>query len=252
MEKIMTDENKKNVLVTGGSRGIGRSTCLKFAKMGMNVVVNYKSNNEAAMNVVNEIANMGSKGLAIMADVANPENVESMFKEISETFGDIDILVNNAGIINDGLLMRMSNEAWNEVITTNLGGAFYCTKAAIRSMLRKRWGRIINVVSVIGIEGNIGQANYAASKGGLIAFSKSIAKEVASRNITVNAVAPGYISTDIVEGISEEVQAIIMSRIAQGRLGSPEEVASLINFLASEDAGYITGEVIRIDGGIEI
>ncbi|MCH2524748.1 MAG: 3-oxoacyl-[acyl-carrier-protein] reductase [Dehalococcoidia bacterium] len=248
----MTDENKKNVLVTGGSRGIGRSTCLKFAKMGMNVVVNYKSNNEAAMNVVNEIANLGSKGLAIMADVANPENVESMFKEISETFGDIDILVNNAGIINDGLLMRMSNEAWNEVITTNLGGAFYCTKAAIRSMLRKRWGRIINVVSVIGIEGNIGQANYAASKGGLIAFSKSIAKEVASRNITVNAVAPGYISTDIVEGISEEVQAIIMSRIAQGRLGSPEEVASLINFLASEDAGYITGEVIRIDGGIEI
>ena len=248
----MTDENKKNVLVTGGSRGIGRSTCLKFAKMGMNVVVNYKSNNEAAMNVVNEIANMGSKGLAIMADVANPENVESMFKEISETFGDIDILVNNAGIINDGLLMRMSNEAWNEVITTNLGGAFYCTKAAIRSMMRKRWGRIINVVSVIGIEGNIGQANYAASKGGLIAFSKSIAKEVASRNITVNAVAPGYISTDIVEGISEEVQAIIMSRIAQGRLGSPEEVASLINFLASEDAGYITGEVIRIDGGIEI
>ena len=248
----MTDENKKNVLVTGGSRGIGRSTCLKFAKMGMNVVVNYKSNNEAAMNVVNEIANMGSKGLAIMADVANPNNVESMFKEISETFGDIDILVNNAGIINDGLLMRMSNEAWNEVITTNLGGAFYCTKAAIRSMLRKRWGRIINVVSVIGIEGNIGQANYAASKGGLIAFSKSIAKEVASRNITVNAVAPGYISTDIVEGISEEVQAIIMSRIAQGRLGSPEEVASLINFLASEDAGYITGEVIRIDGGIEI
>ena len=248
----MTDENKKNVLVTGGSRGIGRSTCLKFAKMGMNVVVNYKGNNEAAMNVVNEIANLGSKGLAIMADVANPENVESMFKEISETFGDIDILVNNAGIINDGLLMRMSNEAWNEVITTNLGGAFYCTKAAIRSMLRKRWGRIINVVSVIGIEGNIGQANYAASKGGLIAFSKSIAKEVASRNITVNAVAPGYISTDIVEGISEEVQAIIMSRIAQGRLGSPEEVASLINFLASEDAGYITGEVIRIDGGIEI
>ena len=248
----MTDENKKNVLVTGGSRGIGRSTCLKFAKMGMNVVVNYKSNNEAAMNVVNEIANLGSKGLAIMADVANPENVESMFKEISETFGDIDILVNNAGIINDGLLMRMSNEAWNEVITTNLGGAFYCTKAAIRSMLRKRWGRIINVVSVIGIEGNIGQANYAASKGGLIAFSKSIAKEVASRNITVNAVAQGYISTDIVEGISEEVQAIIMSRIAQGRLGSPEEVASLINFLASEDAGYITGEVIRIDGGIEI
>ena len=248
----MTDENKKNVLVTGGSRGIGRSTCLKFAKMGMNVVVNYKSNNEAAMNVVNEIANLGSKGLAIMADVANPENVESMFKEISETFGDIDILVNNAGIINDGLLMRMSNEAWNEVITTNLGGAFYCTKAAIRSMLRKRWGRIINVVYVIGIEGNIGQANYAASKGGLIAFSKSIAKEVASRNITVNAVAPGYISTDIVEGISEEVQAIIMSRIAQGRLGSPEEVASLINFLASEDAGYITGEVIRIDGGIEI
>ena len=248
----MTDENKKNVLVTGGSRGIGRSTCLKFAKMGMNVVVNYKSNNEAAMNVVNEIANLGSKGLAIMADVANPENVESMFKEISETFGDIDILVNNAGIINDGLLMRMSNEAWNEVITTNLGGAFYCTKAAIRSMLRKRWGRIINVVSVIGIEGNIGQANYAASKGGLIAFSKSIAKEVASRNITVNAVAQGYISTDIVEGISEEVQDIIMSRIAQGRLGSPEEVASLINFLASEDAGYITGEVIRIDGGIEI
>lgn len=248
----MTDENKKNVLVTGGSRGIGRATCLKFANMGMNVVVNYKSNTEAALNVVNEISNLGSKGLAIMADVANPENVDDMFKEISGTFGDIDILVNNAGIINDGLLMRMSNKAWNDVITTNLSGAFYCTKAAIRNMVRKRWGRIINVVSVIGIEGNIGQANYAASKGGLIALSKSIAKEVATRNITVNAVAPGYISTDIVDGISDEVQAIILSRIAQGRLGSAEEVASLITFLASEDAGYITGEVIRIDGGIEI
>ncbi len=248
----MTDENKKNVLVTGGSRGIGRATCLKFANMGMNVVVNYKSNTEAALNVVNEISNLGSKGLAIMADVANPENVDDMFKEISGTFGDIDILVNNAGIINDGLLMRMSNEAWNDVLTTNLSGAFYCTKAAIRNMVRKRWGRIINVVSVIGIEGNIGQANYAASKGGLIALSKSIAKEVATRNITVNAVAPGYISTDIVDGISDEVQAIILSRIAQGRLGSAEEVASLITFLASEDAGYITGEVIRIDGGIEI
>ena len=248
----MTDENKKNVLVTGGSRGIGRATCLKFANMGMNVVVNYKSNTEAALNVVNEISNLGSKGLAIMADVANPENVDDMFKEISGTFGDIDILVNNAGIINDGLLMRMSNEAWNDVLTTNLSGAFYCTKAAIRNMVRKRWGRIINVVSVIGIEGNIGQANYAASKGGLIALSKSIAKEVATRNITVNAVAPGYISTDIVDGISDEVQAKILSRIAQGRLGSAEEVASLITFLASEDAGYITGEVIRIDGGIEI
>ena len=248
----MTDENKKNVLVTGGSRGIGKATCLKFANMGMNVVVNYKSNTEAAMNVVNEISDLGSKGLAIMADVANPEKVDDMFKEISSTFGDIDILVNNAGIINDGLLMRMSNEAWNDVLTTNLSGAFYCTKAAIRNMVRKRWGRIINVVSVIGIEGNIGQANYAASKGGLIALSKSIAKEVATRNITVNAVAPGYISTDIVDGISDEVQAIILSRIAQGRLGSAEEVASLITFLASEDAGYITGEVIRIDGGIEI
>ena len=248
----MTDEIKKNVLVTGGSRGIGKATCLKFAHMGMNVVVNYKSNKEAALSVVDEISNLGCKGLAIMADIANPENVDDMFKEISETFGDIDILVNNAGIINDGLLMRMSNKAWNDVITTNLSGAFYCSKAAIRNMVRKRWGRIINVVSVIGIEGNIGQANYAASKGGLIALSKSIAKEVATRNITVNAVAPGYISTDIVDGISDEVQAIILSRIAQGRLGSAEEVASLITFLASEDAGYITGEVIRIDGGIEI
>ncbi len=252
MEKTVTNDNKKNVLVTGGSRGIGKATCLKFAKMGMNVVVNYKSNDKAAMQVVEEISKLGSQGLAVMADVANPDSVDAMFKEIAETLGDIDILVNNAGIINDGLLMRMSNEAWNEILATNLNGAFYCTRTAIRNMIRKRWGRIVNVASVIGVEGNIGQANYAASKGGLISFSKSIAKEVATRNITVNAVAPGYIATDIVDGISDEVQAIILSRIAQGRLGSPEEVASLITFLASEEAAYITGEVIRVDGGIEI
>ena len=246
----MTDENKKNVLVTGGSRGIGRSTCLKFANMGMNVVVNYKSNNEAAMNVVNEIANLGSKGLAIMADVANPENVESMFKEISETFGDIDILVNNAGIINDGLLMRMSNEAWNEVITTNLGGAFYCTKAAIRSMLRKRWGRIINVVSVIGIEGNIGQANYAASKGGLISLTKTIAKSFGKDGILSFSIAPGFVKTEMAdEFINKYSLNHAMEGIVLDRLTEAEDVAPIVSFIASGKLDHATGSTIDINGG---
>jgi len=164
----------------------------------------------------------------------------------------VDVLVNNAGIIHDSLLLRMTDDVWDEVINTNLKGAYYCTKAALKSMVRSRWGRIINIVSVVGIEGNIGQSNYAASKGALIAFSKSIAKEVASRNITVNSVAPGYIATEIVDVLSPEVRDLILNRIPQKRFGSSEDVANVIKFLASDDASYITGETIRVDGGIEL
>jgi 3-oxoacyl-[acyl-carrier protein] reductase len=243
---------KRVALVTGGSRGIGKAICIKMASLGIDVVVNYKSNEKAALEVVDTISQTGIKALAIEADVSESSSVDRMFTRITDEWGKLDILVNNAGIINDSLLLRMSEDTWKDVINTNLNGTFYCSKAAMKSMVRNRWGRIINIVSVIGIEGNIGQANYAASKGAIISFSKSIAKEVASRNITVNAVAPGYIETDIVNSVSKEVKDIILSRIAQKRLGSAEEVASLVGFLASDEAGYITGEVIRIDGGIEL
>ena len=239
-------------LITGGSRGIGRATALKLAGSGVRVAVNYKSNKEAAREVVDTVAKMGGEAIAIAADVTQGPQVDDMIKRVLDSWGSLDILVNNAGIIHDSLLMRMSEEVWDEVINTNLKGAYYCTKAALRSMVRSRWGRIINVVSVVGIEGNPGQSNYAASKGALIAFSRSIAKEVASRNITVNAVAPGYISTEIVDVLAPEFKELILSRIPQNRFGSVEDVAHLIGFLASDEANYVTGEVIRIDGGIEL
>ncbi|MBI2856656.1 MAG: 3-oxoacyl-[acyl-carrier-protein] reductase [Chloroflexi bacterium] len=245
-------QNGKVALITGGSRGIGRATALKLARNGVRVVVNYKSNEEAAREVVDMVAEMGGEAVAIAADVTQGPQVEDMIKHVLDSWGSIDILVNNAGIIHDSLLMRMSEEVWDEVINTNLKGAYYCTKAALRSMVRSRWGRIINVVSVVGIEGNFGQSNYAASKGALIAFSRSIAKEVASRNITVNAVAPGYISTEIVDALAPEFKDLILGRIPQNRFGTAEEVAHMIGFLASDEASYITGEVIRVDGGIEL
>ena len=242
----------KIALITGGSRGIGRAIALRLAREGTKVAINYKTNEEAARWVVDTVAEMGGEAMAVAADVSQSTAVEAMVKRVVDSWGSIDILVNNAGVIHDSLLMRMTEEVWDEVVNTNLKGAFNCTKAVLRFMVRKRWGRIINVVSVVGLEGNPGQSNYAASKAGVIAFSRSIAKEVASRNITVNAVAPGYIATEIVADLAPEFRDLILSRIPQNRFGTVEDVANMVGYLASEEATYITGEVIRIDGGIEL
>ncbi|MDP6495434.1 MAG: 3-oxoacyl-ACP reductase family protein, partial [Dehalococcoidia bacterium] len=216
----------KVALITGGSRGIGRAIALALAKQGAKVAINYKANDEAARWVVDAVAEMGGEAMAVGADVSRSGEVEDMVKRIVDSWGSVDILVNNAGIIHDGLLMRMTEEVWDEVIDTNLKGTYNCTKAVLRFMVRKRWGRIINVVSVVGLEGNPGQSNYAASKAGVIAFSRSIAKEVASRNITVNSVAPGYIATEIVADLSPEFKELIFSRIPQNRFGTVDDVAN--------------------------
>ncbi len=239
-------------LITGGSRGIGRAIALRLASDGAKIAVNYRTNEDAAKYVVNAVNEMGSEAIAVCADVAQSADVDDMVKRVLDSWGGLDILVNNAGIIHDSLLMRMTEEVWDDVVNTNLKGTYNCTKASLRHMVRQRWGRIISVVSVVGLEGNPGQSNYAASKAGVIAFSRSIAKEVASRNITVNAVAPGYISTEIVADLSPEFKELIMSRIPQNRFGTVDDVANMVGFLASEEAGYITGEVIRVDGGIEL
>ncbi len=242
----------KVALITGGSRGIGRAIALRLARDGVKIAVNYRSNEDAAKHVVDAVAETGGEAMAVAADVSQSAAVDDMVKRVLDTLGGIDILVNNAGIIHDSLLMRMAEEVWDDVVNTNLKGTYNCTKASLRHMVRQRWGRIISVVSVVGLEGNPGQSNYAASKAGVIAFSRSIAKEVASRNITVNAVAPGYISTEIVADLSPEFKELIMSRIPQNRFGTVEDVANMVGYLASEEAGYITGEVIRVDGGIEL
>ena len=242
----------KVVLVTGGSRGIGRAIALRLAREGTKVAINYKTNEAAAQWVVDAVAEMGGEAMAVAADVSQSAEVEAMVKKVADSWDGIDILVNNAGVIHDGLLLRMTEEVWDEVININLKGTFNCTKAVLRFMVRKRWGRIINVVSVVGMEGNPGQSNYAASKAGVIAFARSIAKEVASRNITVNSVAPGYIATEIVADLSPEFKKLIFSRIPQNRFGTVDDVANMVGYLASEEANYITGEVIRIDGGIEL
>jgi 3-oxoacyl-[acyl-carrier protein] reductase len=244
----------KVALVTGGSGGLGGATALKLAEKGARVAVNYRSQREEeqAQLVVKEVAERGGEAVAVMADITQGEQVEAMFKEVVDSWGSVDILVNNAGIIKDSLLLRMSEEVWDSVINVNLKGAFHCTKAALKTMVRQRWGRIVSISSVAGIEGNFGQSNYAASKGGLISFTKSIAKEVASRNITVNAVAPGFIDTEIVAGITPEFKKLILSRIPLGAFGDMEDVANLVAYLASDEGKYITGEVIRVDGGIEL
>ncbi len=220
----------KVALITGGSRGIGRAIALRLAKDGVKIVVNYKANEDAAQWVVNAVEQMGGEAMTVIADVSDNSSVDDMVKKIDEQWGGVDILVNNAGIIHDSLLMRMTEDVWDEVLNTNLKGTYNCTKAVLRFMVRKRWGRIINVVSVVGIEGNPGQSNYAASKAGVIAFSRSIAKEVASRNITVNSVAPGYIATEIVEDLTPEFRDIIFSRIPQNRFGTVDDVANMVGY----------------------
>ena len=240
----------KSALVTGGSRGIGRANCLELGRQGARVAVNYQSNAAAAEEVVNAIKSAGGEAIALQGDVSKPDDAASMVKATVEQLGGLDILVNNAGITRDGLLMRMSEEDWDAVHQTNLRGTFLVTKAAMRPMLRAKAGRIINITSVVGVMGNAGQANYAAAKAGIIGFTRAVAREVASRGITANAIAPGFIDTDITAAMTEQQVQTVMQQIPLGRIAAPEEVAPIVAFLASEPAGYITGQCINVDGGL--
>ena len=236
-------------LVTGGGRGIGRSIALKLAAAGASVVVNDISQ-QTAQAVADEVKAMGRPSLAIAADVSSGEEVTHLIDTAIEKFGQLDILVNNAGIARDQLLLRMSEEDWDRVLNIDLKSVFLCTKAALRHMLKARRGRIISMASIVGLVGNPGQANYASAKAGVIGFTRTIAKEVASRGITVNAIAPGFIDTDMTRGLAEKQRQQLMESIPLGRLGTPEDVADAVAFLASEDASYITGQVLAVDGGM--
>jgi 3-oxoacyl-[acyl-carrier protein] reductase len=240
----------KNALVTGSSRGIGRAIALELAQQGANVAVNYAGNEEKAREVMEEIEQMGVKAIKIKADVSNEADVKSMIKEVVNEFQTLDILVNNAGTNKDNLIMRMKEEEFDHVINTNLKGAFLCTKAAARYMMKQRAGKIINISSIVGVSGNPGQANYVAAKAGVIGLTKTTAKEFATRNIHVNAVAPGFISTDMTDALSEEQQQGMLAMIPLEKFGQPEDVAKTVRFLASSDADYITGQTIHIDGGM--
>ncbi|RDW17868.1 3-oxoacyl-[acyl-carrier-protein] reductase [Oceanobacillus chungangensis] len=240
----------KSALITGASRGIGRAIALELAKNGVNLVINYAGNEAKAQAVVEEVEQLGVKAFKVQADVANETEVKAMIKEAISQFGSLDILVNNAGITRDNLLMRMKEEEFDQVINTNLKGAFICSKAVTRQMMKQKAGRIINVASIVGVSGNPGQANYVAAKAGVIGLTKSTAKELASRNILVNAVAPGFISTDMTDVLTEEQREQMLALIPLAKLGAPEDVARVVRFLASEDANYITGQTIHIDGGM--
>ncbi|SFL87831.1 3-oxoacyl-[acyl-carrier-protein] reductase [Pelosinus propionicus] len=240
----------KVAIITGASRGIGRSVAIELAKLGAKVVINYAGNEAAAEEVKNIIVAAGGQGIVVKADVGDVEAVDAMVKETINTFGKIDILVNNAGITRDNLLMRMKEEDWDAVMNINLKGVFVCTKAVSRIMMKQKSGKIINMTSVVGLMGNAGQANYAAAKAGVIGFTKSMAKELASRGITVNAIAPGFISTDMTAVLSDQVKTELTEKIPAGRLGSPEDVAAAVTFLASDSANYITGQTLNVDGGM--
>jgi len=241
---------EKTALVTGASRGIGRATALELAKAGAKVAVNFAGNHAAAQEVVSLIEAAGGQAMLVQADVGDAAAVDAMIKAVVERFGKIDILVNNAGITKDNLIMRMKEEEWDAVIHTNLKGIFNCTKAVTKLMMKQRYGRIVNMTSVVGVMGNAGQSNYAAAKAGVIGFTKSMAKELASRNITVNAVAPGYISTDMTANLPEQARTELQSQIPLQRLGNPEDVAAAVLFLVSPGADYITGQTIHVDGGM--
>jgi 3-oxoacyl-[acyl-carrier protein] reductase len=242
--------DRKVALVTGGSRGIGRAVAERLGADGFAVAVNYRSRHDAADEVVAAIESAGGAAMAVEGDVGDPASVETMIAVVTDGLGPIAVLVNNAGITADDLLLRMKPEQWDSVIRTNLSSAYTCTKAVLRGMLKARWGRIVSVTSVSGISGNAGQANYAAAKAGLIGFTKSVAKEVGSRGITVNAVAPGFIETDMTDALGEEVKETALPSIALGRFGTAAEIAGAVGYLASDDAAYVTGQVLVVDGGL--
>lgn len=242
----------KTAVVTGASRGIGRATAIELAKDGAQVVVNYHVNNEAADEVVQTIVDSGGQAVAFQADVGEFDQAEKLIKFAIEQFDDLQILVNNAGITRDGLIMTMREEDWDRVIQTNLKSAFNCSKVAVRHMMRRRYGRIINITSVSGLIGNAGQTNYSASKAGQMGFTKALAREVAPRNITVNAIAAGVFETEIWEGVPDDIRQGLAGLIPLGRKGEPDELAKVVAFLASDDAAYITGHVLTVDGGISM
>ena len=240
----------KTAVVTGASRGIGRAIALQLAKEGANVVVNYSGSEDKALQVVEEIKNIGRNAIAVKANVSDNESVQNLMSQALEAFGSIDVLINNAGITRDNLIMRMKEDEWDDVISTNLKGVFLCTKAVTRQMMKQRAGRIINISSIVGVMGNAGQANYVAAKAGVIGLTKTTARELASRNILVNAIAPGFIETEMTDALPEDIKAAMLAQIPLAQLGQPEHIAKAVVFLASEDSSYMTGQVLHIDGGM--
>ncbi|MBI2847424.1 MAG: 3-oxoacyl-[acyl-carrier-protein] reductase [Chloroflexi bacterium] len=244
------DLSGKVALVTGAGRGIGRAIALKLAERGAIIAVNDVGDAAPANVVVDEVVAKGSRAASFMADVSAAGEVNKLVEAVVSTFGKLHILVNNAGITRDGLVLRMSDADWDGVLNINLRGAFLCTRAVLKYMLKERWGRIVNISSVVGMVGNAGQANYASAKAGLLGLTKSIAKEVASRGITVNAIAPGFIDTEMTRMLRENIRQEVLKEIPVGRFGLPEDVAQAVAFLVSEEAGYITGQVLKVDGGM--
>jgi len=242
----------KSALVTGGGTGIGRAICLKLASEGASVAVCYRSSAESAEQIVEDIKAAGGHAIALKGDVSTLDDVESFIREVLTSFGSLDIVVNNAGATRDGLLMRMSEADWDLVLDTNLKGTFLVTRAAVRPMMKARSGKIVNISSVMGLVGNPGQANYSASKAGIIGFTRTVAKELASRNIQVNAVAPGFIATSMTDAMNPEIKDSVLKQIPAGRIGAPEDVAQVVSFLCSRAADYITGQTITVDGGMTI
>ncbi len=240
----------RTAVVTGGARGIGRSIAMELARQGASVLITYRREELLANAVAGDIRTLGGECSTVRVDVRNTEDLEGLFEEARQGYGGVDILVNNAGVTEDGLVMRMSEESWDKVVETNLKGTFLATRLALRHMSRARWGRIINITSVAGIMGNAGQANYAAAKAGIIGFTKAVAREVASRQVTVNAVAPGFVLTDMTADLSDEQKNAILSLIPLGRHAEPDDISPLVAFLASDAAGYITGQTLHVDGGL--